>query len=131
MIVRRVLVAGLVVATGLVAAGSSVAASTRLGGPASAAHIQGPAASGTNGPVVITLTGFPNATSGTYSQSFAITSAQVSDLRASLLYLNIHNATFPGGEIRGQLAEVQAPPTSGPTSGSASEPIATPPSFTG
>src|ERR1700694_1365872 len=34
------------------------------GGPASAAHIQGPAAPGTNGPVAITLTGFPTATSG-------------------------------------------------------------------
>lgn len=37
MIVRRVLVVGLVVATGFVAAGSSVAASTGLGTPASAA----------------------------------------------------------------------------------------------
>ena len=36
MNVRRVVVAGLVVATGIVAAGSSVAASTRLGTPASA-----------------------------------------------------------------------------------------------
>ncbi|HSO96441.1 MAG TPA: CHRD domain-containing protein, partial [Acidimicrobiia bacterium] len=71
------------------------------------------------------------ATSGSYSQSFAITPTQVSDLRAGLLYFNIHNVTFPGGEIRGQLTEVQAPPTSGATPGSAPEPIATPPSFTG
>jgi hypothetical protein len=98
------------------------------GGAATAATIQGPAAAGTNGVLQITLTGFPTAMSGAYTQSFAITSGQVSDLRAGLLYVNIHNATHPSGEIRGQLTEVQAAP---PTSGSAPEPIATLPSFTG
>jgi CHRD domain len=104
--------------------------------PVSAALIQGPAAPGVNGPLAITLTGFPAATSGSYSQSFTITSAQVSDLRAGLLYVNLHDTTFPGGEIRGQLPAVPpAPPTSVPASGLASvpapEPVATTPSFTG
>ena len=94
------------------------------GGAVSAALIH-VAAPGTNGPLVITLSGFPAATSGTYSQSFAITSAQVSDLRAGLHYVNIHNATFPGGEIRGQLTEVLSPAPSTP------EPVATPPRLTG
>ncbi|MEP6787372.1 MAG: CHRD domain-containing protein [Acidobacteriota bacterium] len=73
------------------------------GGAATAAHIHGPAATGTTAPVIIPFTGFPAAASGTYSNTFAITPAQVSQLRSGLLYSNIHNAVFPGGEIRGQL----------------------------
>ncbi len=34
---------------------------------------------------------------------FAVTAANVSDLFAGLLYVNIHSATYPGGEIRGQI----------------------------
>jgi hypothetical protein len=80
-----------------------------LTGPASAAHIHSPAPAGVNAPVVITLTGFPNTTAGTYANSFALSSlgageaAFEAQLFAGLTYVNIHNATFPGGEIRGQL----------------------------
>jgi len=74
-----------------------------LTAPATAAHIHGPAAPGTNAPVLLTFIGFPATTSGTYMQSFAITPTQVVQLKGGLLYVNIHNATFPGGEIRGQL----------------------------
>ncbi len=79
------------------------------GGPASAAHIHSPASPGMNAPVVITLTGFPNTTAGTYANSFALSSlgageaAFEAQLFAGLTYVNIHNALFPGGEIRGQL----------------------------
>ena|ERR1700694_4414320 len=49
--------------------------------PATAAHIHGPANPGTNAPVLIIFTGFPNATSGTYpSHTFAVTPTQVSQL---------------------------------------------------
>jgi hypothetical protein len=105
-----------------------------IGGTASSAHIHGPAAPGTNAPVVIALTGFPAATSGTYSQSFAITSAQVSNLRAGLFYVDIHDATFPGGEIRGQLTEVVPPTTTTTTTNATAPPagaVQTAPRFTG
>ena len=69
---------------------------------ATAAHIH-VGAPGVAGPIIIPLTGFPNATSGTYSNTFAITPTQVSQLRSGSLYVNVHSSTFPGGEIRGQL----------------------------
>ena len=36
-------------------------------------------------------------------QSFPITPAQVAQPRAGLFYFNVHSASFPGGEIRGQI----------------------------
>ena len=72
---------------------------------ASAAHIhEGPA--GANGPIIITLTGVPAATSGRIpEQPHPITAPQVADLRAGGLYFNVHSDTFPDGEIRGQIAQ--------------------------
>lgn len=96
-----------------------------------AAAIQGPAAPGTNGPVVFLLSGFPATTSGTFTSApISVTTAQVSELKAGLLYLNIHDATFPGGEIRGQLEAVPAQSPAAPAAGTAapSTPAA---SFTG
>jgi hypothetical protein len=72
-----------------------------LSGPASAAHIHGPAAVGTNAGVVIPFTGDLNAQP--ISGEKAITPAQYADLAAGLYYVNIHSSRFPGGEIRGQL----------------------------
>jgi hypothetical protein len=80
-----------------------------IGGPASAAHIHSPALPGVNAPAVIPLTVFPSATSGTYTNSFALSSlgageaAFEAQLFAGLTYVDIHNGVFPGGEIRGQL----------------------------
>ena len=85
------------------------------GGNATAAHIHAPGAPGVNAPVIINFPGFPAATSGTYSDTFAITPTQVTQLQGGLAYLNIHNAVFPGGEIRGQLALAACPPISTPT----------------
>ena len=76
-----------------------------LAAPATMGHIHGPASPGTNAPVLFPFTGVPNATSGSIpQQTFAITPAQVALLRKDLFYFNVHNATFPGGEIRGQLS---------------------------
>lgn len=72
-----------------------------LTGPASAAHIHGPAAMGQNAGVVIPFTGDMNAQP--MQGEKAITPAQYADLAAGLYYVNIHTARFPGGEIRGQL----------------------------
>ncbi|OJS19180.1 hypothetical protein BK397_24050, partial [Escherichia coli] len=66
---------------------------------ATMAHIHdGPA--GVAGPILVPLTGGPTAWSGT---SAPLTAPQVNKLRSQGLYVNVHTAAFPGGEIRGQL----------------------------
>ena len=56
------------------------------------------------GPVVI---GFPAPPLGSSSGCIDVTSQQAAQLIAkpSDYYFNVHNATFPGGAIRGQLAK--------------------------
>jgi hypothetical protein len=71
-----------------------------LSGPATAAHIHGPAAPGANAGVVIPFTD-PNAQSVTGEAT--LTPAQYADLAAGLYYVNFHTAKSPAGEIRGQL----------------------------
>ncbi len=68
----------------------------------SAAHIHLPAAVGANAPAVFTLTN-TSGTSGTLSTTATLTAGQEADLLGGLSYVNVHNTTFPGGEIRGQL----------------------------
>jgi CHRD domain/PEP-CTERM motif len=90
-----------------------------VGGQATAADIQCCAAPGANGPVQLLFTGFPTATSGTFSQTYDLSTALllngvseaqfISDLEAGLAYVNIHDAIFPGGEIRGQLILTAVP----------------------
>jgi hypothetical protein len=98
-----------------------------IGGLASASTIQ-VAPVGSNGPAAVLFVGFPAATSGTYTMTFDLTldstyissflsgsggtaadaeTALQADLLAGQTYLNIHDATFPGGEIRGQLSQTQ------------------------
>jgi len=61
------------------------------------AHIHGPAAPGSNGPVV-----FPLASGQVSDFQINLTPAQVQDLKSGLLYVNVHSSTFSNGEIRGQ-----------------------------
>jgi CHRD domain/PEP-CTERM motif len=83
-----------------------------IGGPATASHIHGPGGVGTNASVIFPFTGVPAATSGSIpEQSFAITAQQVSWLFSGFLYMNVHDNTFGGGEIRGQLLLVPEPST--------------------
>ena len=82
-----------------------------LSANATGAHIHR-APAGVNGPVIIDFSslGFTfGARSGTFSKVIPLTPAQAADLLAGNLYVNIHNANFPGGEIRAQL---NAPVTS-------------------
>jgi hypothetical protein len=102
-----------------------------IGGAAAAAHIHCCAPPGTNTGVAIPFVGFPSVTSGTYSNTFDLTllatylpafvtgnggtatsaeAALVAGLNSGNAYVNIHNATFPGGEIRG-FVEVAVPET--------------------
>jgi hypothetical protein len=90
-----------------------------VGGPASAAHIHCCIAPGGNTSVVVPFTGFPAATSGTYTHSFDLSdstqltgitqAAFIAGLLGGQAYANIHNATNPGGEIRGFLVAVPEP----------------------
>ncbi|MES3003247.1 MAG: CHRD domain-containing protein [Pseudomonadota bacterium] len=72
-----------------------------LSGPATAGHIHGPAAPGSNAGVVVPFPGVQNAMSA--EGKATLTAAQMSDLAGGKWYVNIHTAKHPGGEIRGQL----------------------------
>jgi CHRD domain len=76
---------------------------------ATAAHIHGPAGAGTNASVLFPFTGVPSATSGAIpQQTFAINPTQVGYLKNGLLYMNVHNLNFGGGELRAQLLPVSS-----------------------
>ena len=103
---------------------------TGLTAPATAAHIHCCGPVGVNEMVAVPFTPFPNATAGafnttvdlslagTYTAGFitqeggtaALAEASlISALNSGNTYANIHNATFPGGEIRGQISLVPEP----------------------
>jgi hypothetical protein len=74
-----------------------------LSGPITAAHIHSGAV-GVNGPVVVPLSqGLPNVLSGTLNTT-SLPSDFFQKLIAGTLYVNVHTAANPGGEIRGQLS---------------------------
>ena len=98
---------------------------TGLEAPATAAHIHCCGPIGVNEMVAVPFTPFPNATSGnfmttvdlslaaTYTAAFITQeggttadaeSGLIAALNAGNAYANIHDAIFPGGEIRGQIA---------------------------
>jgi hypothetical protein len=75
-----------------------------LSGPATAAHFHGPAAIGRNAAPSLSMTqplSSPNQGRATLSPE------QAADLLAGRWYANIHTATHPGGEIRGQMTLVE------------------------
>jgi hypothetical protein len=73
---------------------------TYTGVTATASHIH-KAAAGTSGGVVFGFTA--PVTSPINYTSVALDATQEADLMANLYYVNVHSATFTGGEIRGQL----------------------------
>lgn len=76
---------------------------SNLTGNPAAGHIHGSAARGANASVLFPFASVPAATSGAISGSAVLTAAQEADLLNGLFYFNIHTATNPGGEIRGQI----------------------------
>jgi hypothetical protein len=101
------------------------------GGLAAAAHIHCCTPLGSNVGVAVGFAGFPAAASGVFEKSFDLLDAAIytsgflngfgggtaAGARAALLagldagtaYSNIHNAQFPGGEIRATLRKVDEP----------------------
>jgi hypothetical protein len=73
---------------------------SKLTGPATMAHIHGPAPAGKNAGVLVVLG--DNPTSPIHG-STTLTKAEVDELNAAQLYVNVHTAAHPKGEIRGQL----------------------------
>ena len=71
-----------------------------LSGPATAAHIHGPAAPGANAGVLVPFSGD---LASPIKGSATLTDAQVSDLEAGKWYVNLHTGANKPGEIRGQL----------------------------
>lgn len=88
-----------------------------LTGEATLAHIHGPAAPGSTAPPIFDLTPFlePNPldpdTGIVDGVTFAITPEQVQALFAGNLYMNVHTARNPTGEIRGQLVRFVPEPS--------------------
>lgn len=75
-----------------------------LSGPATAAHIHGPAGVGQNAGVAVP---FVNVAMQPVQGQATLTAAQVADLVAGRWYVNVHTPAHPGGEIRGQLRRRQ------------------------
>ncbi len=74
-----------------------------LTGVATGAHFHGPAEPGKNAGVAVPL---PSAASPLEGSS-ALTDAQAADLMAGKMYLNVHTAANPDGEIRGQVVKAK------------------------
>lgn len=72
-----------------------------LTGPATMAHIHGPAAPGANAPVLFPFANPASPITGTIT----LTDAQIADLMAGKYYFNVHTAENKGGEIRGYLTK--------------------------
>lgn len=74
-----------------------------LSGPATAAHFHGPAAPGANAGVLVPIG--KNPTSPAHGTA-TLTDDQMKDLESGKMYVNVHTAANPGGEIRGQMTKV-------------------------
>jgi hypothetical protein len=72
----------------------------KLTGPATMAHIHMAARGKAGDPVVTLCTPCTSGVTGTAT----LTAAELSALKKHLLYVNVHTASNPAGEIRGQLA---------------------------
>jgi CHRD domain len=76
---------------------------SHLTGPAGAAHIH-LGAKGKAGNVLVPLCGAAPVCKSGLTGSIALTAAMKADFRKHLLYVNVHTAKNPNGEIRGQLS---------------------------
>ena len=70
-----------------------------------AAHIHAPALPGANASILFPLT-TTGGTSGVLSSTDTLTPDEETQLLGGMMYVNVHNATYPDGEIRGQLTTI-------------------------
>jgi uncharacterized protein (TIGR03118 family) len=77
-----------------------------LAGPATAAHIHGPADTTAPGGVLVPLN-TPAGTSGRISGTVSLDPTEMAYVLAGLTYVNIHTTINGGGEIRGQIFPLQ------------------------
>ena len=75
-----------------------------LTGKATAAHFHGPAAAGASAPPEVPLKG---SLKSPIKGHATLTTKEATDLEAGMLYLNIHTAKYPNGEIRGQVEKAK------------------------
>jgi ABC-type Fe2+-enterobactin transport system substrate-binding protein len=80
---------------------SVVASVTVTGMTATASHIH-EAAAGANGPVIVPFTKTGDNTFAA-ADGAKLTESQYASYKAGRLYVNVHSARNPGGEVRGQL----------------------------
>jgi len=74
-----------------------------LTGPATMAHIHGPAPAGKNAGVIVPLGDSPTSP---IQGTATLTDTQVTALEGGMYYVNVHTTAHKGGEIRGQLVKV-------------------------
>ena len=77
-----------------------------LSGNVTGFHIHGATDPGFNAGVIQNFSGYPTGPAGTYS-GYVVADGQVfkeEEILGGKLYVNIHTALYPGGEIRGQLS---------------------------
>ena len=76
---------------------------TGLTGAPTGMHFHGPAAVTENAAVLVAIPGYTATTAGSYTGMADFTAGQGTNLTEGKVYVNIHSATYPGGEIRGQI----------------------------
>ena len=76
-----------------------------LSGPPTGMHFHSPCLRGSTAPVIVPITGFAAATSGSISGTVTLnmTTQKEDELLDGKWYSNIHTSANPGGEIRGQI----------------------------
>jgi hypothetical protein len=79
-----------------------------LTGPATMAHIHGPAPAGKNAGVEVWLSKQGQPATSPIKGEAVLTPEQAQQLMAGETYVNVHTAAHPGGEIRGQIVPPKA-----------------------
>jgi hypothetical protein len=79
-----------------------------LTGDATASHFHGPAPEGKNAGFIVWISEKGQHLQSPFQGTATLTEEQGSDMLAGLWYVNVHTATNPGGELRGQLTKADS-----------------------